>query len=93
MVEPNRFRSLFGAAQAAELSRDTGKARALYISLSLTRDHFSISTLPASSSGLDSHVVNLATDSVFALRVRKLPKRSLADHQKKGAASRPLLLS
>ena len=46
MVEPNRFRSLFGAAQAAELSRDTGKARALYISLSLTRDHFSISTLP-----------------------------------------------
>jgi hypothetical protein len=30
MAEPNRFRSLFGAAQAAELSGDTGKARALY---------------------------------------------------------------
>src|SRR2546426_579603 len=33
MAEPNRFRSLFGAAQAAELSRDTGKARALYTKL------------------------------------------------------------
>ena len=30
MAEPNRVRSLFGAAQAAELSGDTGKARALY---------------------------------------------------------------
>ena len=33
VAEPNRFRSLFGAAQAAELSRDTGKARALYAKL------------------------------------------------------------
>jgi hypothetical protein len=33
LAEPNRFRSLFGAAQAAELSRDTGKARALYTKL------------------------------------------------------------
>src|SRR3989441_260987 len=33
MAEPNRFRSLFGAAQAAELSRDTGKAQALYTKL------------------------------------------------------------
>ena len=32
-AEPNRFRSLFGAAQAAERSRDTGKARALYTKL------------------------------------------------------------
>ena len=30
MAEPNRFRSLFGAAQAAERSRDTDKARAFY---------------------------------------------------------------
>jgi tetratricopeptide (TPR) repeat protein len=29
-AEPNRFRSLFGAAQAAERSRDTDKARTLY---------------------------------------------------------------
>jgi tetratricopeptide (TPR) repeat protein len=29
-AEPNRFRSLFGAGQAAELSGDAGKARALY---------------------------------------------------------------
>jgi tetratricopeptide (TPR) repeat protein len=33
MAEPNRFRSLFGAAQAAERSRDTDKARALYTQL------------------------------------------------------------
>ena len=33
MAEPNRFRSLFGAAQAAERSRDTDKARALYAKL------------------------------------------------------------
>jgi tetratricopeptide (TPR) repeat protein len=33
VAEPNRFRSLFGAAQAAELSGDTGKARALYAKL------------------------------------------------------------
>ncbi len=32
-AEPKRFRSLFGAAQAAELSRDTDKARALYTDL------------------------------------------------------------
>jgi hypothetical protein len=32
-AEPNRFRSLFGAAQAAERSRDTGKARTLYAKL------------------------------------------------------------
>jgi tetratricopeptide (TPR) repeat protein len=33
MAEPNRFRSLFGAAQAAERSRDTDKARGLYVKL------------------------------------------------------------
>ena len=33
MAERNRFRSLFGAAQAAERSRDTDKARALYAKL------------------------------------------------------------
>ena len=33
MAEPNRFRSLFGAAQAAERSRDTDEARALYAKL------------------------------------------------------------
>jgi tetratricopeptide repeat protein len=33
MAEPNRFRSLFGAALAAERSRDTDKARALYAKL------------------------------------------------------------
>src|SRR3989442_13768181 len=32
-AEPNRFRSLFGAAQAAERARDTGKARTLYAKL------------------------------------------------------------
>jgi tetratricopeptide (TPR) repeat protein len=32
-AEPNRFRSLFGAAHAAELSGDTGKARAFYTKL------------------------------------------------------------
>jgi tetratricopeptide (TPR) repeat protein len=32
-AEPNRFRSLFGAAQAAELSRDASKARVLYARL------------------------------------------------------------
>ena len=38
MAEPNRFRSLFGAAQAAELSGDTGKARALYTGVVLLCD-------------------------------------------------------
>jgi hypothetical protein len=38
MAEPNRFRSLFGAAQAAELSGDTGKARALYTKVVLLCD-------------------------------------------------------
>jgi tetratricopeptide (TPR) repeat protein len=33
VAEPNRFRSLFGAAQAAERSGDPGKARALYAKL------------------------------------------------------------
>jgi hypothetical protein len=33
LAEPNRFRSLFGAAQAAERSRDADKARALYTKL------------------------------------------------------------
>jgi tetratricopeptide (TPR) repeat protein len=32
-AEPNRYRSLSGAARAAELSGDTGKARALYAKL------------------------------------------------------------
>ncbi len=32
-AEPNRFRSLFGAAQAAETSHETAKARALYTEL------------------------------------------------------------
>jgi tetratricopeptide (TPR) repeat protein len=32
-AEPNRFRSLFGAAEAADRSRDTDKARALYAKL------------------------------------------------------------
>ena len=32
-AEPNRFRSLFGAARAAELSGDAGKARGLYAKL------------------------------------------------------------
>jgi len=38
-AEPNRFRSLFGAAQAAELSGDTGKARARYTELVSLCDH------------------------------------------------------
>ncbi len=33
VAEPNRFRSLFGAARAAELLGDAGKARALYAKL------------------------------------------------------------
>lgn len=32
-AEPNRFRSLFGAARAAELSGDTGKAKTFYMTL------------------------------------------------------------
>ncbi len=32
-AEPNRFRSLFGAARAAEISGDAGKARAFYATL------------------------------------------------------------
>ena len=32
-VEPNRFRSLFGAGRAAELSGDMGKAKVFYTKL------------------------------------------------------------
>ena len=38
-AEPNRFRSLYGAARAAELSGDLDKAQALYTRLLSLCDH------------------------------------------------------